>query len=446
MLDDQANVLAFRNRMLTLSVARTTAFARASTAYQTNQDGSVTLLGVNVLRNANYVNGVGPSTLYEPNPATNLVNFPEDFSNAAWAKTGGGAGSAPVVTPNAAVAPDGNMTADQVVFVAPGNGDRSILTQDGVHVIPAATQHAGSFYVMALGAGDIGKVLIFRQVGRAAYTPVTLTAAWQRVSSVEVSSNTASYIEIGLRPVVGGGSSGTVSVLLWGADLELGSAATSYTPNTRAADVDSLFSATATGYARATGSFLTEGFADGMEFLPAGFADNTIRVIDSVSALTITTKADAARYQSEGTGSIPQPTVEAPLAGRSFSVGNPVGRAFDNKRLKPATGRPYTEEDYVPGASTLLGQKTGGYVYEEGLYVIKISGLENKGTGAIRRWVNAMKALFAPGTVVFANGLPVRVRDDATVKSSQILPQGNGWAVCTVTVPWRAESVNQVAA
>jgi hypothetical protein len=191
-------------------------------------------------------------------------------------------------------------------------------------------------------------------------------------------------------------------------------------------------SATATGYARATGSFLTDGFSDGMEFLPAGFADNTRRVIDSVSSLAITTTT--------------VPTVEAPAAARSLSVGIPITRGFENKRVKPSELVPYIEESYVPGASTLLGQKNGGYVYEEGLYVVRWYGLEDKGTGAIRKATNALKALFAPGTVVLAGSIPIRVRADATVKTSQILPQGNGWAVCMVTVPFRAETINAVAA
>ena len=205
-------------------------------------------------------------------------------------------------------------------------------------------------------------------------------------------------------------------------------------------------SATATGYARASGSFLTDGFRDGMEFTPSGFADNTVRVIKTASALTIETRSDAARYPTEGTGSIPQPSAEAPAAGRTLSVGIPLGRAFDNKKFQGSAGRPYIEEDYVPATSTLLGTKNGGYVYEEGLYVIKWYGLEDKGTGGIRKPVNALKALFAPGSVVFASGLPVRVRADTTVKSGQILPQGDGCAVCTVTVPWRAETINVVAA
>lgn len=208
-------------------------------------------------------------------------------------------------------------------------------------------------------------------------------------------------------------------------------------------------SATATGYARASGSFLTDGFRDGMEFSAAGFAtsgNNGVRVIESVSALSITTKGDAGRYPSEGIGAIPQPTAEAPAAARTLLVGAPIGRAFDNKKFTPVAGRPYIEEDFVPGTSTLLGSKNGGYVYEEGLYIWKWYGLEGKGEGGIRRPANAIKALFAPGTVLFANGIPVRVRGDASVKTSQILPQTNGWAICTATIPWRAETINTVAA
>jgi hypothetical protein len=89
---------------------------------------------------------------------------------------------------------------------------------------------------------------------------------------------------------------------------------------------------------------------------------------------------------------------------------------------------------------------TSGYNNEDGLYLIKYYGLEGKGVAGIRKWCDALKALFAPGTNLVAGSNTVRVRTDVSVKSGQILPQGNGWAVCTVTVPWWALSNNAVAA
>lgn len=199
-------------------------------------------------------------------------------------------------------------------------------------------------------------------------------------------------------------------------------------------------SATATGYARAAGSFLDDGFRDGMEFLAAGFGtagNNGRRVIESVDATTITT-----------TTTLAFPTVEAAAGGRTLSVGLPIGRSLDNKGYTPAPGRPYIEEDFVPGGHGLRSfPAQGGTSQEDGLYVVKWYGLAGKGSSGIRRPVQALMALFAPGTVLSANGVSLRMGDfNDAVKSGQIIPQGNGWSVCIVTIPWWALSINTVAA
>ena len=49
--------------------------------------------------------------------------------------------------------------------------------------------------------------------------------------------------------------------------------------------------ATTSGYTRASGSFVADGFAIGQEIVPASFATNTPRVVKAVSALTLTTTA-----------------------------------------------------------------------------------------------------------------------------------------------------------
>jgi hypothetical protein len=65
--------------------------------------------------------------------ANNRILYSEDFSNSAWLKGAGGTGTAPVVTANQALAPDGvSLTADRVDFYL-GSGttstDQSLLYQ-----------------------------------------------------------------------------------------------------------------------------------------------------------------------------------------------------------------------------------------------------------------------------------------------------------------------------
>lgn len=189
--------------------------------------------------------------------------------------------------------------------------------------------------------------------------------------------------------------------------------------------------ATATGYTRATGSFLADGFADGLEFVPAGFSDVTPKVIESVSALSITTTSPV--------------TAQSAGAGRSLVAGVPATRGFDNKRVKPISGRPYIEEEFVPGGHSLMGT-TSGMNNEDGTYRIRYYGIEGKGIAGIRKWIDALKALYAPGTNLVAGANTVRVRTDSSVRSTQIIPLQNGWAYSTLIVPWWALSNNTIAA
>jgi hypothetical protein len=166
-----------------------------------------------------------PSVLLEA-AATNLCLRSDEFDNATWTKTLAGAASAPVVTANAAIAPDGTLTADSVVFVAPGAGDQSILAQGSITTVAAST-YSGSLWVRAATVADVGKVILFRHVGSTNFLDVTLTASWQRVQVAEVAGGASSSINVVLRPGIGASSSGTVTALLWRSQLELGKAATS---------------------------------------------------------------------------------------------------------------------------------------------------------------------------------------------------------------------------
>lgn len=222
-------------------------FTRATTATYVDRNGVVRTASSGVLRDSHFIGGVR-HVLLEP-ARTNLCIRSEEFSNAAWTKTSSGGGSNPVVTADQTTAPDGATTADKVVFAAPVSGDQSFVTSTSFATAAAST-YAGSFWVKAFDTGDVGKTILFRHVAGSAFTSVVLTASWQRVSAAEVAAGASATLDIGLRPAVGG-STGTVSCYLWGADVELGAYASSYIPTTsgsvtRNADVLS-FSAVANG-------------------------------------------------------------------------------------------------------------------------------------------------------------------------------------------------------
>ena len=147
----------------------------------------------------------------------NLLTKTEQFDDAAWTKSPTGSATY-VVTANQTTAPDGTNTADLVVLNAV-SGSQVFIEQAISATINTA--YTGSFSVKARSAADIGKTILFRQMGAAGYTNVTLSADWQRVNTTETAPASASLsFSYGLRPAVGG-SSGEVGFYIWGADLRV---------------------------------------------------------------------------------------------------------------------------------------------------------------------------------------------------------------------------------
>ena len=153
---------------------------------------------------------------YAPN---NLLTNSQDFEAAAWAKSAAGTGSVPVVTANAAIAPDGTTTADQVVFALNGgttSSDWSWITQ-------GYTAVAGGTYIISLWARTISgtaKIIVDNTSQDTNLADITTT--WARVSFVRTdAAGGVRTVRIGLRGNnVASGQSGSATVLFWGAQLE----------------------------------------------------------------------------------------------------------------------------------------------------------------------------------------------------------------------------------
>jgi hypothetical protein len=196
-------------------------------------------------------------------------------------------------------------------------------------------------------------------------------------------------------------------------------------------------SATALGFARSSGSFITDGFAQGQEIASTGFsaANNAAKVITGVTAQFLTIRGGCA--------------VQSATAGRTITVGLPSHRAWENEKFEQsdAAGFPYIAEQFVPATSelkTIMGQ--GGTIEETGLYVLSLYGLSGFGQAGIRKYVNALKALYAPGTNLTAGSHTLKVRGDTSTSAGQIIPLGNEWSVVQIRIPWRAFSINAIAA
>src|SRR5690242_19075996 len=63
----------------------------------------------------------------------NLLQFSEQFDNAVWAKASTGATAAPTVTANAVIDPNGNLTADKIVFSS-SDGSSNLTAAQTVNI------------------------------------------------------------------------------------------------------------------------------------------------------------------------------------------------------------------------------------------------------------------------------------------------------------------------
>jgi len=260
---------------------------RATTATRFNSAGLIESVASGVPRLDYFTSGgtAGcPALLVEPS-AQNLALRSEQFDvSGTWAPQNAGTGSLPSVTANAVISPDGTQNAETVLLNrGAGNtlGDRSNLEQ----TITLATSgtYIFSVYAKATASGDVGKQIFLRIGSGGSLIAYTLTANWVRLTRTETGLASGSTpIQIGNRGTVTADNS--VSVDLWGAQVETGSVATSYIPTTTApitrnADVINLSGAVSGCIGQTEGTIYIEGVITNYADAAASFitiSDNTI--------------------------------------------------------------------------------------------------------------------------------------------------------------------------
>ena len=244
---------------------------RATTATRVNSAGLIESMANNVPR-LDYSNGTCPSLLVEPQ-RTNSVLYSEQFDNAAWSVQDA------TITANTTTAPNGTLTADTFTRTANTGflySTNPLSLNTGAYSISvfAKANTISSFRLDFVTASfGQGVTCVFNLSNGTAGTPVLYGSSTSFVANIENVGNGWYRCSLSGNVITGNYYSELAittsgSIFIWGAQLELGTYATSYIPTTSAAVTRNADEISKTGISaligQTEGTFFLDMYYDGV--------------------------------------------------------------------------------------------------------------------------------------------------------------------------------------
>jgi hypothetical protein len=179
--------------------------------------------------------------------AAQLNTNPEDFGS--WIENGGASVSTDVAT-----APDGNVTADNLVLAS---GGASWIQKTVTGLTSAGTEYTYPVYVRVASGTEDFRLGMWDNVDGDQYETKTVTTEWQQFPFTRTYNGASTARVISIWNEAAGG---VKTLQVWGANLTASSFASSYIPvtDTRTADVPSIAISDISGFSITEGTILVE--------------------------------------------------------------------------------------------------------------------------------------------------------------------------------------------
>ena len=201
-------------------------FSRGSTATYVGRDGLIASAASGVPR-IDFTNDTKGHLLLEPS-STNVITYSEDFTQSSWVKLGAGTGTTAIVTSNYAISPDGTQNASRLQCDL--NGGTTTSDQSLIYDLDATNSTQTISVYMKSNNGQNQTIYFTNTFTGDSRDEALVTTEWQRFTFTHSTSNYT--FSLGLRGNTG--SDDTADILIWGAQAEALSYATSYIPTTGA--------------------------------------------------------------------------------------------------------------------------------------------------------------------------------------------------------------------